>query len=160
MHYYLLFSRFHEPYSLYWSMDCGRSGHNHCVVQDPTLVIWVGVVTFVAQQVDSNLITPNVMGKTLEIHPLTVITIILAAGNIAGFLGIIVAIPTYAVGKAIVKNIYAARLEIKNPPQRQYKKKKHSYMEYAFLYFKIKMPMQTTTGIKWCRTSRALRFTR
>jgi predicted PurR-regulated permease PerM len=83
-------------------------------VQDPKLVIWVGVVTLVAQQIDSNLITPNVMGKTLEIHPLTVITIILAAGNIAGFLGIIVAIPTYAVGKAIVKNIYSARQDIKN----------------------------------------------
>ena len=48
------------------------------------------------------------MGKTLDIHPLTVITVILAAGNIAGFLGIIVAIPAYAVGKAIVKNIYAS----------------------------------------------------
>jgi len=46
------------------------------------------------------------------IHPLTVITVILAAGNIAGFLGIIVAIPTYAVGKAIVKNIYATRNQI------------------------------------------------
>ena len=82
-------------------------------VQDPPLVIWVSVITLVAQQIDSNLITPNVMGKTLEIHPLTVITIILAAGNIAGFLGIIIAIPTYAVGKAIVINIYEARREIK-----------------------------------------------
>ena len=82
-------------------------------VQDPKLVILVGIVTLIAQQTDSNFITPNVMGKTLEIHPLTVITIILAAGNIAGFLGIIIAIPTYAVGKAIVKNVYAARQEIR-----------------------------------------------
>lgn len=82
-------------------------------LQDPKLVIGVAIVTLIAQQTDSNLITPNVMGKTLEIHPLTVITIIVAAGNIAGFLGIIVAIPTYAVGKAIIKNIYAARKGIK-----------------------------------------------
>ena len=82
-------------------------------IQDPTLVIWVSVITLAAQQTDSNLITPNVMGKTLDIHPLTVITIILAAGNIAGFLGIIIAIPVYAVGKAITKNIYAARQEIR-----------------------------------------------
>lgn len=81
--------------------------------QDPQLVIWVSVVTLVAQQTDSNLITPNVMGKTLDIHPLTVITIILAAGNIAGFLGILLAIPTYGVGKVIVKNIYDRRKEIK-----------------------------------------------
>ena len=83
------------------------------IVQDPTMVIWVGVITVVAQQIESNLITPNVMGKSLDIHPLTVITVILAAGNIAGFLGIILAIPTYAVGKAIVKNIYEARQEIR-----------------------------------------------
>ena len=82
-------------------------------VTDPTLVIWVGVITIAAQQIESNLITPNVMGKSLDIHPLTVITVILAAGNIAGFLGIIIAIPTYAVGKAIVKNIYEARREIR-----------------------------------------------
>lgn len=83
-------------------------------IQDPKLVIGVAIVTLVAQQTDSNFITPNVMGKTLDIHPLTVITIILAAGNIAGFLGILVAIPVYAVGKAIIKNIYAARKEIKH----------------------------------------------
>lgn len=79
----------------------------------PQMVIWVSLVTLVAQQTDSNLITPNVMGKTLDIHPLTVITIILAAGNIAGFLGILLAIPAYAVGKVVVRNIYERRQEIK-----------------------------------------------
>jgi len=82
-------------------------------LQDPQMVIWVCVITLVAQQTDSNLITPNVMGKTLDIHPLTVITVILAAGNIAGFLGILLSIPIYAVGKVIVKNIYARRKEIR-----------------------------------------------
>lgn len=82
-------------------------------LQDPMMVVWVSLVTLVAQQTDSNLITPNVMGKTLDIHPLTVITIILAAGNIAGFLGILLAIPAYAVGKAVVSNIYERRQEIK-----------------------------------------------
>ena len=82
--------------------------------QDPILVIWVSVVTLVAQQTDSNLITPNVMGKTLNIHPLTIITVLLAAGNIAGFLGILVAIPAYAVIKAIVSNIYEQRQGIKD----------------------------------------------
>lgn len=82
-------------------------------LQDPQMVIWVSIVTLIAQQTDSNLITPNVMGKTLDIHPLTVITVILAAGNIAGFLGILLSIPAYAVGKVILKNIYERRKEIK-----------------------------------------------
>ncbi|WP_252501669.1 AI-2E family transporter [Sporosarcina sp. Marseille-Q4943] len=83
-------------------------------MDSPKLVIGVAIVTLVAQQIDSNLITPNVMGKSLDIHPLTVITIILAAGNIAGFVGIIVGVPVYAVGKVIVRNIYEQRRKIKH----------------------------------------------
>ena len=83
------------------------------LIQDPILVVWVCVVTLVAQQLESNLITPNIMGKSLDVHPLTVITIVLAAGNIGGFIAIIIAIPTYAVLKAIVKNIYEERKKIK-----------------------------------------------
>lgn len=82
-------------------------------LDEPKMVILVAIVTLVAQQIDSNLITPNVMGKSLDIHPLTVITIILAAGNIAGFVGIIVAIPVYAVAKVIVRNVYEQRMKIK-----------------------------------------------
>lgn len=81
--------------------------------QEPALAIWVAIITLIAQQTDSNLITPNVMGKTLHIHPLTIITILLTAGNIAGFLGILLAIPAYAVIKAIISNIYEVRKEIK-----------------------------------------------
>ncbi len=47
------------------------------IFQDPMMIIWVSFVTLIAQQIDSNLITPNVMGKTLNIHPLTIITIFL-----------------------------------------------------------------------------------
>ncbi len=83
------------------------------LTQDPILVIWVCVITLVAQQVESNLITPNIMGEKLNIHPLTVISVVLAAGNIAGFIAIIIAIPTYAVIKAILINIYEERRKIK-----------------------------------------------
>ncbi|MEG0261353.1 MAG: AI-2E family transporter [Lysinibacillus sp.] len=83
------------------------------LIQDPILVVWVSVITLLAQQIESNFITPNVMGKSLDIHPLTVITIILAAGNIAGFIGIVIAVPFYAVLKVIVSNIYDERNTIK-----------------------------------------------
>jgi len=82
-------------------------------VQEPQMALYVGIIMLIAQQIESNLISPNVMGKALDIHPLTVITIILAAGNIAGLWGIILAIPTYAIIKTILKNVYARRFEIK-----------------------------------------------
>src|SRR5699024_3136298 len=80
--------------------------------QDPMMVVWVSITTLIAQQIDSNLITPNVMGRTLNIHPLTIITILLAAGSLAGFFGILLAVPGYAVGKAIVSNVYERRHDI------------------------------------------------
>lgn len=83
------------------------------LIQDPKLVIGVGIIMLAAQQIESNFITPNIMGKTLDIHPLTVITVILAAGNIAGFVGVLLGVPIYAVGKRIVKNIYEERTQIR-----------------------------------------------
>lgn len=82
-------------------------------LQDPKMVIWVSLITLLAQQTDSNLITPNVMGKSLDIHPLTVITILLAAGSIAGFFGVLLAVPAYAVIRVVVRNIYQERRNIK-----------------------------------------------
>ncbi|QBP17873.1 AI-2E family transporter [Acetilactobacillus jinshanensis] len=71
-----------------------------------TQVIWVIVVVIIVQQIDGNLIYPNVIGKTLQIHPLTIIIILLAAGHIAGLIGMILAIPLYAVVKTVVQYIY------------------------------------------------------
>ena len=50
----------------------------------PSTFIWVCVVTLIAQQLEGNVITPNVMGKSLSIHPLTIIVVILAAGDLGG----------------------------------------------------------------------------
>lgn len=79
------------------------------LIQDPWMLVWVSLITLIAQQAESNLITPNVMGQSLKLHPLTVITVVLAAGNIGGFIGMLIAIPTYAVIKVIVMNIWRYR---------------------------------------------------
>lgn len=79
--------------------------------QNPILAVWVAVIMVIAQQIEGNFVSPNVMGKALSIHPLTIITLILAAGSIAGFLGLIFAIPAYAVLKAIVSHFYQEWLE-------------------------------------------------
>nr|WP_223280584.1 AI-2E family transporter [Virgibacillus halodenitrificans] len=75
-------------------------------IQDPIMILWVAIVMVAAQQIESNLISPNVMGRALDLHPLTVITVILAAGSIAGFLGILFAVPFYAVAKTIIVHFY------------------------------------------------------
>lgn len=81
--------------------------------QDPVNVIWVAVIMLVAQQIESNLISPNVMGQVLNLHPLTVISVILAAGSIAGFVGILFAVPIYAVLRTLVIHFYQTYVQSK-----------------------------------------------
>ncbi|ASF41024.1 AI-2E family transporter [Halobacillus halophilus] len=81
------------------------------LLQEPILALWVAIIMVIAQQLEGNFVSPNVMGKALSIHPLTIITLILAAGSLAGFLGLLFAIPTYAVLKAITTHFYEEWLE-------------------------------------------------
>lgn len=71
----------------------------------PTKALLVLLVLFIAQQVEGNFLSPLILGKTLNTHPVTIIILLLAAGNIAGVLGMILAVPTYAVGKTIILNL-------------------------------------------------------
>lgn len=72
--------------------------------QDVGMAVKVIIVLTVVQQVEGHLVTPNIMGKRLNIHPLTIILLLLAAGSIYGFIGILIAIPTYSVVKTIIGN--------------------------------------------------------
>ncbi|SIC93771.1 putative permease [Mycobacteroides abscessus subsp. abscessus] len=76
------------------------------LMQEPFMVIKILIVLVAVQQLEGNLITPQVMGKRLNIHPLTVILVLLVAGSLYGFIGILVAIPFYSVVKVIVRDFW------------------------------------------------------
>ncbi|WP_051405015.1 MULTISPECIES: AI-2E family transporter [Bacillaceae] len=90
------------------------------LINSPLQAGLVIIVVVIVQQLDSNLISPLVIGKKLNTHPLTIIFVLLVAGNLSGILGMILAIPTYSVIKTIVLNIVKfirlkRRSEIENP---------------------------------------------
>lgn len=51
-------------------------------------------------------VTPQIMGRSLDAHPLTILFSILIAGHLLGVVGILLAIPGYSVLKVLVKYIY------------------------------------------------------
>ncbi|WP_306301344.1 AI-2E family transporter [Thalassobacillus sp. C254] len=55
---------------------------------EPITALWVIIAIVIIQQIESNLISPNVMGRALSIHPLTIILLLLLAGNVAGLVGL------------------------------------------------------------------------
>ncbi len=71
----------------------------------PTTALLTLIVIVIAQQLEGNVISPLILGKSLDTHPATIIILLLAAGNLAGILGMVLAIPTYAVVKTIVINL-------------------------------------------------------
>jgi predicted PurR-regulated permease PerM len=76
------------------------------IIHSPFMAIKVLIVMVIVQQIEAHIISPQVMGRRLEIHPLTIISLLLAAGSIGGVLGLMLAVPVYAVMKVIVQHTY------------------------------------------------------
>lgn len=76
------------------------------LISSPMMVLWVVIAIVIVQQIESNLISPQVMGRKLSLHPLTIIILILVAGAFAGLLGLILAVPTYAITKVVISHMY------------------------------------------------------
>ncbi|KRM54681.1 permease [Lacticaseibacillus sharpeae JCM 1186 = DSM 20505] len=70
-------------------------------------VLFAVIVAVAVQQIDNNFVYPNVIGKSMEIHPLTVLVLLLTAGNMFGLLGVILGIPVYAVAKTVLACLVA-----------------------------------------------------
>lgn len=77
----------------------------------PTMVLWVGVLYFGIQQVESNLLTPVVMREAVRLEPAATLLFQMAMGVLFGFLGLFLAVPLLAAAQLLVKRLYVDRLE-------------------------------------------------
>ncbi|NTZ18032.1 AI-2E family transporter [Paenibacillus sp. JMULE4] len=75
-------------------------------VTSPVMLLKMIVIWTIVQLIEGKFISPQIMGKTLQIHPITIIFVILTAGNLFGVLGVILAVPGYAVLKVIVSHLF------------------------------------------------------
>lgn len=76
------------------------------LVDSPSMLIKVLIVFAIEQMIEGRVIQPQVLGSNLEIHPLTIIIVLLSAGKIFGIPGVILGIPGYAVLKVIVVHFF------------------------------------------------------
>jgi predicted PurR-regulated permease PerM len=68
------------------------------------------IAALVVQQIDNHIISPNVMKRTVQLHPVTVMLGLLAGGTLAGFWGILLAVPAIAVAKIIIGHLWTTRV--------------------------------------------------
>lgn len=92
------------------------------LADNPFMAVKIFIVMTIVQQIDNNFISPQVMKKSMDIHPLTVILLLMGILPILGFIGLIIVIPLYSAIKVTLKNIveiyypkYAETLELNKP---------------------------------------------
>ena len=67
----------------------------------PLKAVWAALVLLAVQQVDNHLISPNVMGRTVQLHPVVVMLALLVGASFAGLFGMLVIVPLVAVAKIV-----------------------------------------------------------
>lgn len=81
-----------------------------CLAQAQTDKIVAGIVCLCAIMfIDSNVINPKLLSDNVEVHPLLVVAALIAGGAVGGLAGMLVAVPTAALGKIYLDRWLATR---------------------------------------------------
>jgi predicted PurR-regulated permease PerM len=64
---------------------------------DLSMLVPIVITVLAVQQIDEILVQPNIYGKILNMHPLTIILVILIGSELMGVMGMVLAIPIFTV---------------------------------------------------------------
>ena len=67
----------------------------------PWKVLQVILVLSVEQLIEGRVVSPQILGSKLDLHPLVILFILLIAGSLFGFMGLILAVPGFGVLRVI-----------------------------------------------------------
>jgi predicted PurR-regulated permease PerM len=74
------------------------------------LAALVLLVLLVVQQVDNQVISPLVMGRNVQVHPVVVLLALVIAGTVYGVLGLLMAVPSVAAGSVLARHLWESRV--------------------------------------------------
>ncbi|MGT2831900.1 AI-2E family transporter [Streptococcus halotolerans] len=75
-------------------------------VAGPAMVVKCIIVFTIEQTIEGRFVTPLVIGSKLQIHPITILFVLLTAGTLFGVLGVFLAIPIYASVKVVAIEVF------------------------------------------------------
>ena len=70
-----------------------------------TPLIYVSLVFIVGQTLEGSLLTPNLVGDKIGLHPVAVIFSVLAGGQLFGFLGVLLALPVASIIMVLLRHV-------------------------------------------------------
>ncbi|WP_312422982.1 AI-2E family transporter [Anaerospora hongkongensis] len=72
----------------------------------PALAVKVIVFYILIQQIENHLIVPNIMGHTIDLHPIVVVISLLIGGHIYGVAGMMLAVPVTALLRVVIRHLW------------------------------------------------------
>ncbi len=75
------------------------------VFQDPMDVLWMTILQFGLQIIDSVLLSPLMLGRSMGLHPIVVFVAIFIGGSVFGVVGMIIATPVAAIAALAARRI-------------------------------------------------------
>jgi len=82
------------------------------LLQSKKMALYVFIIMFIIQQIEGNIISPKILGKSTGLHPLMIILALLAGGHLFGILGMIMAVPLTGILKVLFSFIIRKTLEL------------------------------------------------
>lgn len=76
----------------------------------PIDALWFSVFILVLQQIDGNVIGPHILGDYVGVSAFSIMVVIIIGSGLFGFVGMLLAVPIYALGNAICKTIMEDKL--------------------------------------------------
>lgn len=80
------------------------------------LAVGSAVALLVVQQIDNHVLSPNIVGRTVRVHPVTVMLGLLVGGTLLGLWGMLLAIPVIASVKILFLHYWDTRMTWPPPP--------------------------------------------
>jgi len=89
-------------------------GSNVLEISNDWFAVVVVVISFILQQLENGFLVPRIMGQSLNLHPLVVLTAAMVGAHLYGVLGILLAAPLVATLRVLAEYTYYRLLDM--PP--------------------------------------------
>ena len=76
------------------------------LIAGPVMLLKVIIVFIVEQTIEGRFVSPLILGSQLNIHPITILFVLLTSGSMFGVWGVLLGIPVYASAKVIISAIF------------------------------------------------------
>ncbi|MBQ9806835.1 MAG: AI-2E family transporter [Clostridia bacterium] len=86
------------------------------LLTDPAKIIPFLIILILIQQIDSNIVSPRVLGSNTGVSSLCVLISISVAGALFGWIGMLIAVPLFATGLELLDEWTVVRLQKKGLP--------------------------------------------